>query len=95
MIPDNERSCTDIICTILMALSIAAFVGLLVYGIVSGNFFAVVAMHNTDGFRCNTDPDFKCKTAPIHRWLSSCLRSTQERGMCEGVPLGSGRNGFM
>ena len=60
-----------------MTLSILAFIGLLIYGIMSGNFFALVSIHNSDGFRCNTDPTFRCKT--YHMQMAICLSTISSR----------------
>jgi hypothetical protein len=43
-----------------MFIFIGGFVGLLVYGAVKGSASSVIAVHNSDGVRCSTDPTYKC-----------------------------------
>jgi hypothetical protein len=53
VVENSQRSCTDIICAILMFLFIGAFIGLLTYGSVKGSWYAVISIYNYDGLRCN------------------------------------------
>jgi hypothetical protein len=62
--PNYLRSCTDTLCLVLLALALAAYVGLLAYGLIVGDPLAVIAIHNSDGVRCNTNPSFKCTPRP-------------------------------
>lgn len=58
--PNSLRSCTDVICAVLLFIFIGGFIGLLIYGIVSGSASSVISVYNSDGVRCSTDPTYKC-----------------------------------
>ena len=60
MVPNQLRSCTDVLCAILLFLFIGAFVGLLIYGIITGDFSEIVSVHNSDGVRCDQNPTYPC-----------------------------------
>ena len=62
IMPNELRSCTDIICAILLTIFIGGFVGLLVYGIVKGEPGSVVAIYNSSGVKCKGNANFKCTT---------------------------------
>lgn len=58
--PNYLRSCTDVLCIVALVIVLGGFVGLMIYGLVDGDPLAVIALYNSDGIRCNTNPTFPC-----------------------------------
>ena len=73
IVANEHRGCTDIVCAILIFLCIGAFVGLLIYGIITGNLLAVISVYNGAGVRCNSQSNFYCKCGIIQ--TATCLTS--------------------
>jgi hypothetical protein len=60
VVQNRLRSCTDILCLALFILFAGAFVGLLIYALVSGNPNKVFNVYNADQKQCYTTADTKC-----------------------------------
>lgn len=60
IVPNELRSCTDIVCAILIFLCIGGFTGLLIYGIIVGNLLSVISIYNGAGVQCNQQSNFYC-----------------------------------
>ena len=54
--PNYLRSCTDVVCIGMLVIVVGGFAGLLAYGLIVGDPLAVIAVYNSDGVRCNTNP---------------------------------------
>jgi hypothetical protein len=63
VLPNAARRCTDLVCAVIFGLFLAAFLGLLIYGIVTGNYLSVVSVHNGSQQQCNQNPDFYCTSS--------------------------------
>ena len=61
IMPNYLRSCTDVVCIAMLVIVIGGFAGLMTYGLIVGDPLAVIAIYNSDGARCNTNPQFSCK----------------------------------
>ena len=60
VLPNSLRRCQDIMCTVLFVLFFCAFIALLIYGIVAGNFLSIFSIYNADQKQCNTYDDYQC-----------------------------------
>ena len=65
MVSNDKRRCTDILCLILFILALFAFIGLLIYGVISGTPLDVVSVYNSNQVKCRSNPNFKCTTSLI------------------------------
>ena len=60
VLPNSMRRCQDIACAVIFLFFVAAFIALLIYGLVSGSFLAVFSMYNVDDKQCNTYDNYYC-----------------------------------
>lgn len=56
--PVQERSCTDIVFLILFCMFLGAFIGILIYAIVTGSPVEAISIHNSDGVACYKNSNF-------------------------------------
>jgi hypothetical protein len=86
VLPDSMRSCTDVVCAVLIALFFCAFVGLMVYGAVEGNYLAAVSIHNVNQVQCNTNADYYCKTVLTQMATSPTSAASATPSACRPAP---------
>jgi hypothetical protein len=60
VVQNPHRSCTDICCLILFLLFVGAFIGLLAYGIISGDPKKVINAYNIQQVQCYNTPSTTC-----------------------------------
>jgi len=59
VVSNSDRTCTDTVCVILFLGFFGAFMGLLTYGLISGNVKSVFAIYNSDHIKCDST-NFAC-----------------------------------
>ena len=79
--PNNKRSCTDIICLLLMIVFCVVWFGIAVYAFANGNPFQLVYPSNSEGEICGQG-DYKDRPFLLFFDLTRCIKISAALGGC-------------
>ena len=79
--PNSKRSCTDIICLLLLTVFCSVWLGIAVYGFAHGNPFQLVYPSNSEGEICGQG-DHSDRPFLLFFDLTRCVKMSAALGGC-------------